>query len=258
VTALALLLAAIGSSDLARSRLPGRSATAAAFVIGTAVFVLGALGTGVDWWWWIVAAALVAAWLRSTRQAAGGWVLVGAAVVVAAAIVFSPALAAPSGVIVDWYSALPYALASSVPFEAFALAVGGTAFLFETSNVIVRSLLRRALVAGPDPTTAVEPRRRFRRRAVVTAPPTVAPLRGGRIIGPLERVFLLALVLVGAYPAIAALIAAKGIIRFPEISKDDVGGSKAEYFLVGSFASWALVLLIAVLVGLQLPLPAPA
>lgn len=36
-------------------------------------------------------------------------------------------------------------------------------------------------------------------------------------------------------------VAAKGIIRFPEISRDTVGGSKAEFFIVGSLASWVLV-----------------
>ena len=48
----------------------------------------------------------------------------------------------------------------------------------------------------------------------------------------------------------AAVVAAKGIIRFPEISKD-TEGSKAEYFLVGSFTSWALVAAVALLIGLS-------
>jgi hypothetical protein len=46
------------------------------------------------------------------------------------------------------------------------------------------------------------------------------------------------------------VIAAKGIVRFPEISKDATGGSKAEYFLVGSFASWALVMIAALMISL--------
>jgi len=42
------------------------------------------------------------------------------------------------------------------------------------------------------------------------------------------------------------IIAAKGVIRFPEISRDE-RGDKAEEFLIGSLASWALAVLAAVL-----------
>lgn len=66
-----------------------------------------------------------------------------------------------------------------------------------------------------------------------------AAMRGGRWIGPLERILILLLVSTGANEAVAAVVAAKGVIRFPEISKDE-GGQKAEEFLVGSLASWAL------------------
>ncbi|MGV8882374.1 MAG: hypothetical protein ACOH19_09475 [Rhodoglobus sp.] len=75
--------------------------------------------------------------------------------------------------------------------------------------------------------------------------PRRATLRGGRVIGPLERVLLVFLALTGAYPVIAALIAAKGIVRFPEISTDRGSGSKAEEFLVGSFTSWFIAALAA-------------
>lgn len=71
-------------------------------------------------------------------------------------------------------------------------------------------------------------------------------LRGGRWIGPLERVLMLLLASTGAHQAVAALIAAKGAIRFPEISKDSTE-TKAEEFLVGSLASWTLAALAAVL-----------
>ncbi|WBL20047.1 hypothetical protein [Citricoccus sp. NR2] len=80
-------------------------------------------------------------------------------------------------------------------------------------------------------------------------------LKGGRVIGPLERIFITVLALVGAYHVVAALMAAKGIVRFPEISaeakraeerREDeaagtvASGTKAEEFLVGSLASWGL------------------
>ena len=67
-------------------------------------------------------------------------------------------------------------------------------------------------------------------------------MRGGRWIGPLERILILLLASVEAPAAVAAVVAAKGVIRFPEISKDEAG-QKAEEFLVGSFASWILAVL---------------
>ena len=68
-------------------------------------------------------------------------------------------------------------------------------------------------------------------------------MRGGRWIGPLERILILLLASVEAPAAIAAIVAAKGVIRFPEISQDKAG-QKAEEFLIGSFASWILAVLV--------------
>lgn len=72
-------------------------------------------------------------------------------------------------------------------------------------------------------------------------------MRGGRWIGPLERILILLLASVEAPAAIAAIVAAKGVIRFPEISQDKAG-QKAEEFLIGSFASWILAVLGAVVI----------
>ena len=48
-----------------------------------------------------------------------------------------------------------------------------------------------------------------------------ADLRDGQLIGPLERLLIVARALSGLYVIAAALIAAKGIVRFPEISRVD-------------------------------------
>ena len=74
-------------------------------------------------------------------------------------------------------------------------------------------------------------------------------MRGGRWIGPLERILILLLASVEAPAAIAAIVAAKGVIRFPEVSQDKAG-QKAEEFLIGSFASWILAVLGAVTIHL--------
>lgn len=76
----------------------------------------------------------------------------------------------------------------------------------------------------------------------VSATVVTTKFRGGRAIGPLERVLFMVLFLLPALPVVAALMAAKGIVRFPEIAKDGETGHRAEQFLVGSLASWSLSL----------------
>lgn len=71
------------------------------------------------------------------------------------------------------------------------------------------------------------------------APAPRRGLSGGRWIGPLERLLIVLMAASGPQAAIAAIIAAKGVIRFPEVSKDDTG-EKAEEFLIGSLVSWGL------------------
>ncbi len=73
-------------------------------------------------------------------------------------------------------------------------------------------------------------------------------LKGGRLLGPMERLLILSLGLGGQVGAAGAVVAAKGLIRFPELSAQkgrngEVGIDEVtEYFLVGSFASWLLAL----------------
>ena len=265
---LACLLGALGLADLTRARSGGTGRLWLAAVVAIAAFLLGSIGSGQHWWWSPIAAAAIIAWLLTTRESdgshrAGYWAVGGLAAAIVAAFVWGPLLPPVSGPIVDWYHSLPYAALGAVSYVSFALTIGGALFLIETANVIVRLALRgeksrtaEVLAAEASaPPLVVETRRAWWRKApepAEAATPEPAPafteLKGGRFIGPLERLFLLALVLAGAFTAVAAIVAAKGIIRFPEISKDAVGGSKAEYFLVGSFASWALVLLVVVLI----------
>ena len=79
------------------------------------------------------------------------------------------------------------------------------------------------------------------------APTPRRGLSGGRWIGPLERLLIVLMAASGPQAAIAAIIAAKGVIRFPEVSKDDTG-EKAEEFLIGSLVSWGLAAAAAVFI----------
>jgi hypothetical protein len=77
-------------------------------------------------------------------------------------------------------------------------------------------------------------------------------LKGGRLLGPMERLLILGLGLGGQLGAASAVVAAKGIIRFPELNaqrkENDTTGTGSgidevtEYFLVGSFASWLIAM----------------
>ncbi|AOV07735.1 DUF3307 domain-containing protein [Sporosarcina ureilytica] len=71
------------------------------------------------------------------------------------------------------------------------------------------------------------------------------PLRSrGKLIGYLERLLIIVLTVIGAYPSIAFIIAAKSIARFKQL--DD--RNWAEYFLLGTLSSIFLGLVLGLLV----------
>jgi hypothetical protein len=67
--------------------------------------------------------------------------------------------------------------------------------------------------------------------------------QGGRLIGQLERLIILVLVLAGEIVGIGLLIAAKSILRFGEAQRSR---QTAEYVIVGTLASFAWALVIAI------------
>lgn len=158
------------------------------------------------------------------------------------------------------------------------VVLGAVAFLVEPANRITRDVL---VLAGrpsePDPAgsePAVQPAAAANggQDAAADAAPDApageeeeahdsagsghgSGLKGGRYIGPVERILMAGLGMAGAYQVVAALMAAKGIVRFPEISADAGKGSHAEEFLVGSLTSWGLAFVAAVIVTGALPVP---
>lgn len=180
------------------------------------------------------------------------------AVLVAAAVFLQPLL---PGFMLGG-TPIPLGAAGSTSLRWLATLGAVVLFLGPSANLLCRSALERARAteqrafltasAATDDAAAhgwdswLEALRR--RIAVPIRKPQ--EMRGGRIIGPLERWILLGLALSGAQPVIAALVAAKGIVRFPEINKNSGEGSKAEEFLVGSLLSWGIAgagaLLVAV------------
>jgi hypothetical protein len=69
-------------------------------------------------------------------------------------------------------------------------------------------------------------------------------LKGGRMLGPMERVLILALGLAGEVTAAAVVGGAKGLLRFPELHRGTKEGPSdlTEYFLIGTLASWLVAL----------------
>ncbi|MGO4536110.1 hypothetical protein [Leifsonia sp. 2MCAF36] len=163
-----------------------------------------------------------------------------------------------------------YTTGAGLPVSlSLALAAAAAALILtRTANVVCRAAFGRTVTS--DEPVDLQPERRwsitFRSRevgsvveaaqpcepvgVVDTAAPAAA-LRGGRVIGPLERILIVALALVGAEAVIVGLLAAKGIVRFPEISADGRRGSKAEEFLVGSLVSWTMAGLMAAYLKVQ-------
>jgi len=81
---------------------------------------------------------------------------------------------------------------------------------------------------------------------------------GGATIGMLERCLVLTFVLAANYGAIGLILAAKGLLRYPEI-KDTQDQKMPEYILVGTMLSliWAVVVgLLALRFGPAAPIGA--
>jgi hypothetical protein len=79
------------------------------------------------------------------------------------------------------------------------------------------------------------------------SPPELDPWKNqrglGLWIGRLERSLMVLLLIAGAPTAVGLVVAAKSILRFPEITSDKPTVT-AEYVLVGSLASWGIAVAI--------------
>jgi hypothetical protein len=96
----------------------------------------------------------------------------------------------------------------------------GAVLLTWPSNVIVRIVLRLARAGDGQGTGA------------------------GRWIGALERLLIFVLVVMGEAGAAGLVVAAKSILRYPEITGEPPA-IQPEYVLVGSLTSWFLAFAIS-------------
>ena len=221
-TALAVAMGAASAVGLALLAAPADGAAdgAAATLAVAAVGVLGVLV-------WVAADS-------APLRASGRTPLAAVAAMAVAVLALAPAAPPVGGPLQRWYQGLDLPGLAGVGVEAALAAVAGALFLLASANRVVRLVLSSA---GTPPVSGE------------------ATLRGGRLLGPLERTFILALALAGDLTAAAVVIAAKGVLRLPEIRSakaEKRGGADVvtEYFLVGTFTSWLLAVAVAGLVRL--------
>ena len=234
MSALAVMLIAMGVADIVR-RLTERiwvpafvapvvvaacAASAALWRLGDIVLLVVAAAAGVGW---VVLGA------RAERTGRGQlWPLLLFGTALTVLILLSGWDSGVGGLIGRW----PSWVGIAVSGDRLLMVVGVVLMQLVTGNQLVRLVLSSVGAVKP----AGEPQPSDR-------------LKGGRLLGPMERVLILGLGLAGQLAAATAVVAAKSIIRFPEINAqkarengqigiDDV----TEYFLVGSFASWIVAL----------------
>jgi hypothetical protein len=287
VTWLSIVLIGLGVGDLVRSS-SWTHARLAAHLTTPAVVIVVAILAGVYAWpdviALVLAIAVAAGWMelsrRTQRTGHGALPALGVfALLVAGLLGFSGATSPPGGALASWlaWADLP---GPGTPSAARVLVLAGlVAFNIATANVIVRLVLlaigalRPEMVAAASAPVGSAALSRTATTSRPTVPPGQAPqaaqttqaaqtaqpsdrLKGGRLLGPMERLVILGLGLAGEFGAAGIVIAAKGLLRFPEIQAaarytnasggypggpagiDDV----TEYFLVGSFVSWLIAL----------------
>lgn len=232
----AMLLIAIGSADVIRQFVSPRARRIALAVAGILVVLLS-IAAGA-WPAGVLAVACAAAWIWLLPTHASARARFWPAIVLAlmcggfVALLGSRHDVGLLGSV--WSMASPI---GALSLDKALLAIGAVLFLLESANLIVRAALREEMAMDAATSESDTP---------LAAPSKT--LKGGRLIGPLERVLVFALTLAGMYTLLAAVLAAKGIVRFPEISRDRDAGNRAEYFLVGSMVSWVIALAAAFLV----------
>ncbi len=236
MTALGALLLVVGIGDLVPGRFDGRRRWV---VLGTEIVVLAAISAAIimrgfelaGLWFALAAVAGAVGWFLGSM-----WAMTGPAERVGWARTFALAsLGASAGVLVLFgHGVLDDPIIEAAP-GPLAITSGGL-LLFAgvvvaqvgTANRVVRFVLDAVGVSLPGESDG---------------------LKGGRVLGPLERLVIVVLGLAGQLGAAAVVVAAKGLLRYPELRGESDSGptNLSEYFLIGSFTSWLFGLVGALL-----------
>jgi hypothetical protein len=238
MSALAVMLIAMGIADIVR-RLTNAAwappvAAPLAVIAGAALSALWHPGDIAPL---IIAAVASIGWVvlcaraeRSGQHQGAPLAVFGLALAVL--ILLSGLASDVGGLVGRWSSWVDVPGVGDVSPNRLLMVVGAVLLQFVTGNQLVRLVLSSVGAVKPE-----------------GQPQPSDKLKGGRLLGPMERLLIFGLGLAGQLAAATAVVAAKSIIRFPEINAqkarengnigiDDV----TEYFLVGSFASWIIAL----------------
>ncbi len=161
--------------------------------------------------------------------------------VIAVLVALSGSADPVGGDVALWYSNLDFGFARDISVDQFVLGVGAALFLLATGNRIVRFTLAATEASLPE---------------------GEGTMRGGRVLGPMERLIVAAAVVSGGIAGAGFVIAAKGLLRFREIRAvdrssgadwpEETGQPKVdeitEYFLIGTFTSVVIAAAVSVLV----------
>ena len=172
----------------------------------------------------------------------GGWLLAFLAWTLGSAAALGTRFVAPRAIaFAGWAGGLAFSLLAggrlkprlptwvggplaTLPPDRLVLVAGVLVAQLSTVNVLVRLVLDAVGVPASD---------------------NEKSLKGGRLLGPMERLLIVGLGLAGEVTAASIVVAAKGLLRFPELQRGSQTSGPSdvtEYFLIGSFASWLLAL----------------
>jgi hypothetical protein len=166
----------------------------------------------------------------SQLKAAPGLPLAWMAAVLAVLFALGGSVDPISGPLERWYGQLGFGFVATIAIDQFVLGLGAVLFMTASGNRVVRLTLDAAGISW--------------QRSESAHP-------GGRVLGPLERLIVFAIVLAGDLAAAAIVITGKGLLRFPEIrdeSRDPGPDAATEYFLIGTFTSLVIAAMLGILV----------
>ena len=233
----ALALLGFGVGDLVallplKGALGRVAAAAAAVLVILGVAALSGMSAGSVALTAIIAVPAVI-WLLLAPEAPEkrhAWLLLLPITALLGTIAVSGSASRVEGDLAHWYERLPFDFASSkaVPVDQFVLGVGVFLFLLATCNQIVKLVLT---------TTAAK-----------NLKENELP-KGGRLLGPMERLIVAAAVVAGDPAGAGFVVAAKGLLRFPEVNRPASTNihELTEYLLVGTFTSVLIAGILALL-----------